>query len=114
GNIRALVYDNHEPRARQRMLALRALGIYRTLRESGVVEQTPEGEIRLTVDLQPNFALNQPLSPFALAAFELLDPLGPSTGSGTQGESSQIGTGSYALDMVSIVEATLDDPRAVL
>ena len=33
--------------------------------------------IRLTVDLQPNFALNQPLSPFALAAFELLDPEAP-------------------------------------
>ncbi|GAA1537095.1 superfamily II RNA helicase [Microbacterium ginsengiterrae] len=103
GNMRALVYDNHEPRARQRMLALRALGIYRTLRESGVVEQrfdevSGRTEIRLTVDLQPNFALNQPLSPFALAAFELLDPDAP----------------TYALDMISIVEATLDDPRAVL
>ena len=32
------------------------------------------GGIRLTVDLQPNFALNQPLSPFALAAIGLLDP----------------------------------------
>ncbi|WP_336641188.1 DEAD/DEAH box helicase [Microbacterium sp. USHLN272] len=98
GNMRALVYDNHEPRARQRELALRAIGIYRTLLESGVVEQTDAGEIRLTVDLQPNFALNQPLSPFALAAFELL------------GEESP----SYALDMISIVESTLDDPRAVL
>lgn len=98
GNMRALVYDNHEPRARQRMLALRALGIYRTLRESGIVEQTADGEIRLTVDLQPNFALNQPLSPFALAAFELLDP----------------DAATFALDMISIVEATLDDPRAVL
>ena len=102
--MRALVYDNHEPRARQRELALRALGIYRTLRESGVVERTPEGDIRLTVDLQPNFALNQPLSPFALAAFDLLDP-DPAAGTGTR---------SYALDMISIVEATLDDPRAVL
>jgi len=98
GNMRALVYDNHEPRARQRMLAIRALGIYRTLRESGIVEQTADGEIRLTVDLQPNFALNQPLSPFALAAFELLDP----------------DAATFALDMISIVEATLDDPRAVL
>jgi len=98
GNMRALVYDNHEPRARQRELALRAIGIYRTLLESGVVEQTDAGEIRLTVDLQPNFALNQPLSPFALAAFELLGDESP----------------SYALDMISIVEATLDDPRAVL
>ncbi|MGK3949052.1 DEAD/DEAH box helicase [Microbacterium sp. K2] len=104
GNMRALVYDNHEPRKRQRELALRAIGIYRTLLESGVVEQTDDGEIRLTVDLQPNFALNQPLSPFALAAFELLDR-DPSAGTGT---------GSYALDMISIVEATLDDPRAIL
>jgi len=103
-NMRALVYDNHEPRKRQRELAIRAIGIYRTLRESGIVEKTPEGDVRLTVDLQPNFALNQPLSPFALAAFELLDP-DPSAGTGT---------GSHALDMISIVESTLDDPRAVL
>ncbi|WP_309128790.1 DUF3516 domain-containing protein [Microbacterium sp.] len=103
-NMRALVYDNHETRPRQRMLALRALGIYRTLLESGVVERTGDGSARLTVDLQPNFALNQPLSPFALAAFELLDPDSAATA----------GTGSYALDMISIVEATLDDPRAIL
>lgn len=103
-NMRSLVYDNHEPRKRQRELALRAIGIYRTLRESGIVEKTPEDDIRLTVDLQPNFALNQPLSPFALAAFELLDP-DPAAGTGTR---------SYALDMISIVEATLDDPRPVL
>ncbi|MBT2484355.1 MULTISPECIES: RNA helicase [unclassified Microbacterium] len=105
GNMRSLVYDNHEPRARQRQLAIRALGIYRTLRESGIVENDGDG-IRLTVDLQPNFALNQPLSPFALAAFELLDP--------EPGASGGVGTGSFALDMISIVESTLDDPRAVL
>ena len=108
GNMRSLVYDNHEPRKRQRELAIRALGIFRTLRESGIVEtfdtstdsatQGGSKSIRLTVDLQPNFALNQPLSPFALAAFELLDPDSP----------------AFALDMISIVESTLDDPRAVL
>ncbi|MFB7844282.1 DEAD/DEAH box helicase [Microbacterium sp. NPDC056052] len=97
-NMRSLVYDNHEPRATQRILAIRALGIYRTLRESGIVERGPDGTVRLTVDLQPNFALNQPLSPFALAAFELLEPSDP----------------TFALDMLSIVEATLDDPRAIL
>src|SRR5699024_9515470 len=57
GNMRSLVYDNHESRAGQRMLAPRALGIFRTLRESGIVEVGPDGP-RLTVDLQPNFALN--------------------------------------------------------
>ena len=54
--------------------------------------------LRLTVDLQRDFALNQPLSPFALAALELLDP-----------ESE-----TYALDVVSVIEATLEDPRQVL
>ncbi len=102
-NVRSLVFDNHETLPRQRALARRAIGIYRTLRAGGVVEQTGGGfdgsaSIRLTLDLQPNFALNQPLSPFALAAFELLDRDAP----------------SYPLDMISVLEATLDDPRQIL
>ncbi|MGN6427507.1 MAG: DEAD/DEAH box helicase [Leifsonia sp.] len=97
GHVRDLVFDNHEPWKRQLALARRALGLYRSLLAAGVVEVV-DGSIRLTVDLQPNFALNQPLSPFALAAFELFDPESP----------------TYALDIVSVVEATLDDPRPVL
>ncbi|MGN6743986.1 MAG: DEAD/DEAH box helicase [Amnibacterium sp.] len=101
-NVHALVFDNHEPWRRQLQLARRALGIYRTLRAAGVVQQEPDADggiaIRLTVDLQPNFALNQPLSPFALAAFELLDPESP----------------TFALDVISILESTLDDPRPIL
>ncbi|MFE4951756.1 DEAD/DEAH box helicase [Leifsonia sp. NPDC056665] len=97
GHVRDLVFDNHEPWKRQLALARRALGLYRSLLTAGVVEVV-DGEIRLTVDLQPNFALNQPLSPFALAAFELFDLESP----------------AYALDIVSVVEATLDDPRPVL
>ncbi|BDZ47151.1 DEAD/DEAH box helicase [Naasia aerilata] len=97
GNVRALVFDNHEPRARQYPLARRALGIYRTLKAAGVVE-VANGQVRLLVDLPPNFALNQPLSPFALAAFELLDPDAP----------------THALDVISVIESTLDDPRPVL
>ncbi len=101
--MRGLLEDNHEPRARQRRHILRAVRLYRSLREAGVVEQldSPDADgrwARLTVDLQANFALNQPLSPFALAAFELLDPDSP----------------SYALDVISVVESTLDDPRKVL
>ncbi len=54
--------------------------------------------VRLTADLPVNFALNQPLSTFALAALELLDPRSE----------------TYALDVVSVFEATLEDPRQVL
>jgi hypothetical protein len=96
-DVRDLIFDNHEPLPRQRELARRALGIYRTLKVAGVVEVV-EGRPRLMVDLPPHFALNQPLSPFALAAFELLEP----------------GSPSYALDMISVIESTLDDPRAIL
>jgi superfamily II RNA helicase len=99
-NLRYLVFENHEPWRRQLGLARRALAIYRTLRTAEVVTQDADGVIRLTLDLQPNFALNQPLSPFALAVFDLLEP-----------ENSP--TGHYALDMISVIEATLDDPRPV-
>ena len=104
-NVRALVFDNHQPRQEQYALARRALELFRTLRDAELVEVTAAGEIRLVVDLQPNFALNQPLSPFALAAFDLLDP---DDGPGS------VGTGDYALDVVSVVESTLDDPRQIL
>ncbi|WP_395246048.1 DEAD/DEAH box helicase [Agromyces sp. MMS24-K17] len=115
GGIRSIVFDNHEPRARRFALARRALEILRTLRDAGVVVLSPAepgdalAHVALTVDLQPNFALNQPLSPFALAAIELLEP--PTEGSTT---ASEQGTGHYALDVVSIIESTLDDPRPIL
>lgn len=113
-NVRSLVFDNHEPRSRQYELARRAIAIFRTLVQAGVVEAGADG-IRLTVDLQPNFALNQPLSPFALAAIEMLDPeveLGRAPDAAPP--ASSVGTGHYALDVVSVIEATLDDPRPIL
>src|SRR5258707_1259490 len=69
----------------------------------GVVEKLAEPDqqgrmARLTVDLQDDFALNQPLSPLALAAIELLDASLP----------------DYPLDVLSVIESTLDNPRPVL
>jgi superfamily II RNA helicase len=95
--MKHLLRDNHEDRAAQRRHVHRAIEIYRALLAGGVVERTDSGA-RLTVDLQFDFALNQPLSPFALAAISLLDAQAP----------------DYALDVVSVIEATLDDPRQVL
>jgi len=101
--MRKLIEDNHEPRSRRLQHVRRAVAIYRALVAADVVErlESPDASgrtVRLTVDLPENFALNQPLSPFALAAIELLDPESP----------------DYALDVVSVIEATLDDPRQVL
>ncbi|MET0316426.1 MAG: DUF3516 domain-containing protein, partial [Rhodococcus fascians] len=101
--MRHLLEDSHETRPAQRKHILRAITLYRGLVAAGIVEQSAEPDAdgkyaRLTMDLQPDFALNQPLSPFALASFELLD-----TESAT-----------HALDVVSIIESTLDDPRQIL
>jgi superfamily II RNA helicase len=101
--MRRLLRDNHEPGAAQLRHVRRAVAVLRALLAAGVVERLPEPDstgrtLRLTVDLQPDFALNQPLSPFALAALEVLDPTGP----------------TYALDVLSVLESILDDPRQVL
>jgi hypothetical protein len=101
--MRRLLTDNHEPRKRQLRMVREAIGIARSLLQAGVLQRLDEPEpdgrrYRLTVDLPPDFALNQPLSTFALAAIEVLDPDGD----------------TYALDVVSVIEATLDDPRQVL
>ena len=101
--MKHLLTDNHEDRPAQRRHILRAIAIYRALLAAGVVEELAEPDeqgrrVRVTVDLQFDFALNQPLSPFALAAIELLATDSP----------------TYALDVLSIIESTLDDPRQVL
>ena len=52
----------------------------------------------LTVDLPPDFALNQPLAHFALAALDVLDPESP----------------EHTLDIVSVIESVLESPRQIL
>lgn len=101
--MRRLLTDNHEPRKRQLKHIREAVGIARSLLQAGVVERLDEPEAdgrryRLTVDLPPDFALNQPLSTFALAAVDVLDP----------------DAETYALDVVSVIETTLEDPRQIL
>ncbi len=98
-----LLSDNHHEAKDQRRLQKHALVLARELLTSGVVERLPEADASgrrhaLTIDLQRDFALNQPLAPFALAVMETLDR-----------ESD-----TYARDIVSIVEAILEDPRQVL
>ena len=102
--MRHLLTDNHEDRAAQRRHIHQAIAIYRALLAGGVVERLAEPDdegrlVRLTVDLQFDFALNQPLSPFALAAIELLD----------RGLAVAI-----RWTWLSVIESTLDDPRQVL
>ncbi|MDT4930128.1 MAG: hypothetical protein QOF92_2995 [Pseudonocardiales bacterium] len=101
--MRNLILGNHTPPGARRGQVRDAVRAYRALLAAGVVERLDEPDelgrrVRLTTDLPLNFALNQPLSTFALAALDLLDS-----------ESE-----TYALDVVSVLESTLEDPRQVL
>ncbi|MET3962676.1 superfamily II RNA helicase [Marmoricola sp. OAE513] len=101
--MRRLLMDNHETLAKQRQLARRALRLTRSLVHSGVLTRLDEVDefgrrYVLTHDLPPDFALNQPLAHFALAAFDVLDP-----------ESED-----YTLDLLSVVESVLEAPRQIL
>ena len=101
--MRALMEDNHEDERGRRRLSERADSLMEELLASGVLERLPEPDqygrtLQLAPALQDDFALNQPLASFALAAFDLIDP-----------ESEH-----YALDVLSVVESILDDPFPVL
>lgn len=101
--MRRLLLDNHEPRKRQRNHIRQAISMYRALVEAGVVEEleVPDDQgrrVRVTIDLQDEFALTQPLSLFALEVLEELDSEDP----------------DYALDVVSVVESVLENPRPVM
>jgi len=101
--MRRLLRDNHEEPRRQVRHVRQAVQIYRSLLAAGVVERLDAPDehgrlARLVEDLQLGFALNQPLSAFALGAVEVLDPDSP----------------AYALDVLSVIEATLEDPRPIL
>jgi superfamily II RNA helicase len=106
--LRSLLMDNHETLGGQRRLARRALRLARSLVHSGVLTRLADLDefgrrYVLTVDLPVDFALNQPLSHFALAAFDVLDP-----------EADDAEHTNYVLDLVSVVEAVLEAPRQIL
>jgi hypothetical protein len=101
--MRRLLTDNDEDRPAQRRHIRQAIAIYRSLLAAGVLEklEVPDEmgrRVRLTVDLQEDFALNQPLSLFVLDAVPRLDIASP----------------EWDLDVVSVVESTLEGPRPVL
>lgn len=100
---KTLILDSYETRAAKRKHALRAFSLFRGLEADQLVRRigTPDDSgrhVELLPALQADFALNQPLAPFAVAAMDIPDP-----------ESD-----TYAVDIISIIEAVLEDPRPLL
>ena len=134
--IRRILTDNHETRKRQRGHIRRTIAIYRSLVDAGILEFLDEPDadgrrVRVTVDLQDEFALHQPLSLWALSAIaDLRDGVGQ-THSATFGHdrddiadddevaahvappprSNEV---AHALDVLTIIEAVQENPGVVI
>jgi hypothetical protein len=101
--LTTLLTSNDEPRSMQRRLIRQSIAIYRSLIAAGALERLPVPDelgrqIRVTADLQADFALDNPLSPFVLEAVPRLEGSVP----------------TWPLDVMSVVEATLANPGPVL
>lgn len=102
-HMRHLLRTNHDSRSKQNKDILITLDLLRGLMDAGLVVRREESDrygrtYHLTRELPRDFALNQPLAPFALAALDLLDP-----------ESD-----TYTMDIISVFESILDDPNPIL
>lgn len=74
---------------------------FRQLRHAGIVEVVRDGRasrVRVAAGLQDDFSLHHTLALYLLAALELLDRESP----------------TYALDVLTLVEAILENPHAIL
>ncbi len=101
--MKTLLTDNHEPRKQQRTHIRRSISIFRSLVDAEILEVLERPDelgrpVRVDLDLQDDFRLNQPLSLFAIEAIEALD----------------MEDSDYAWQVLSVVESTLDDPMVVL
>jgi len=95
--LRKLIRSSHEGPSAKRQHARNAISMIRSLRDAGVIELGPDGA-RVHEDFQSDFSLNQALSLYVVEAVDVLDRE----------------HADYPLDVLTLVEATLEQPWAVL
>jgi len=98
-----LIERCHEDARGKHRLRREAALLFRSLRRAGIVEIVVDARsgkrgVRVHEDLQRDFSLHQTLSLYLVDAASALDPASP----------------SHSLDLLSLVEAILENPRPVL
>lgn len=93
--MRRLIHDCHETPVTRRRLGRKTFQLFRSLVDRKIIEFNP---LRVNVDLQQDFSLNHTLALYLLDAIEALDHAHP----------------DYALDLLTLVEAILEDPNVIL
>jgi superfamily II DNA or RNA helicase len=98
-----LVALSHETDASKKKHLQRARVLFQSLRDAGLIVVENKGpaagsRVRLAADLQNDFSLNQALSLYLVETLFLLDPASE----------------TYALDVATLVESILENPKAIL
>jgi superfamily II RNA helicase len=106
--LKRLLNTNHDAPPRRRQHKRRAIAVYRSLEAAGVAERRRDAQGRCAgvrvgslvegSDERAALRFSAPLMPFAIEVINTFDPEDP----------------SYVLDVVSVVESVLDDPRQIL
>ena len=101
--MRALLKDCHESAASKKQLQHRAFMLFRSLVEKKIIEFVKPvapgySHLRVNMDLQDDFAMNQPLSLYLLDTLPKLDKDSP----------------EYALDVITLCESIVENPEAIL
>jgi superfamily II RNA helicase len=97
--MQKLVQDCHEPEHNKKKLRHRGWQLFRALLDRKIIEFTPGTKaLRINVELQDDFSLDQTLSLYLLDTIKLIDP---------QSE-------NYALDVLTLVESIVENPDIVL
>ena len=100
--LQRLIRECHEPEAAKPAIRKRAWQLFRALVARGVVEIGPASargaKVRVNVDLQDDFSMDQTLSLYMLETLPRLEPESP----------------TYALDVLTLVEAIIENPELIL
>jgi superfamily II RNA helicase len=100
--MQRLIRDCHETDRAKKAHFRRAWQLLRSLLDRGIVEIVPRTEdgarLRVNVELQDDFSMNQTLSLYLLETIPLLDP----------------DAETHALDVLTLVESILEDPELIL
>lgn len=101
--LRGLITDCHDTDKEKRTHRTRAFQLFRPLVERGIVQfHSPEApgmaKLKVNVELQENFSMDQTLSLYMLDTIPKLDVESP----------------DYPLDLVTLVESILEDPDVIL
>jgi hypothetical protein len=108
--MQSLIRDSHETERAKKAHFKRGFQLFRSLVQRGIVEitplpasdpsapSTPSSKVRVNVDLQDDFSMNQTLSLYLLETIPLLDA----------------DSLDYSLDLLTLIESILENPELIL